>query len=561
VTPRCAPTAGDVIPEPSATGLDKIFGTGEMADLTRAYDWSHTPVGPIDEWPEALLITVNTLLCSRHPMFLWWGEELIQFYNDAYRPSIREDKHPGALGQRGRECWPEVWPIIGPQIEAVMMRGEASWHENQLVPIYRNGKLEDVYWTYGYSPVRSSTGEICGTLVVCTETTEIILARQQSQLERERLADLFHQAPAFFAVLRGPEHVFEMVNPPYQELIGRRDLLGRSVREAVPEAAEQGFIALLDEVYRTGQPFVVRGTPIQLARGASQPLEVRYLDFVYQPRREQDGTVCGIIVLGVDVTESKRAEQVLLQSEKLNAVGRLASSIAHEINNPLEAVTNLIYLAQRSAVSPTVQHYLETAAVELQRVSAIASQTLRFYRQSTNPRPARAEDLIGGTLPLYQGRLTNSRVTIERRDRSRRPFICLDGEIRQVLSNLVGNAIDAMNATRGGRLLIRSREATDWTTGRQGVVLTVADTGPGMSSHVLSRIFEPFFTTKDTSGTGLGLWISREIVDRHRGILKVRSSQSAPRCGTVFALFLPFDREAQENSVQSISEEIATARE
>jgi PAS domain-containing protein len=261
VTPRCAPAAGDVIPEPSATGLNRIFGTGEMADLTRAYDWSHTPVGPIDEWPEALLITVNTLLCSRHPMFLWWGKELVQFYNDAYRPSIREDKHPSALGQRGRECWPEVWPIIGPQIEAVMTRGEASWHENQLVPIYRNGKLEDVYWTYGYSPVRGSTGEISGTLVVCTETTEIILARHQSQLERERLADLFQQAPAFFAVLRGPEHVFEMVNPPYQELIGQRHLLGKSVGEAVPEAVEQGFIALLDEVYRTGQPYVGRGTP------------------------------------------------------------------------------------------------------------------------------------------------------------------------------------------------------------------------------------------------------------------------------------------------------------
>ena len=263
--------------------------------------------------------------------------------------------------------------------------------------------------------------------------------------------------------------------------------------------------------------------------------------FVYQPRREQDGTVSGIIVLGVDVTESKRAEQVLLQSEKLNAVGRLASSIAHEINNPLEAVTNLLYLAQRSAVSPTAQHYLETAEVELQRVSAIANQTLRFYRQSTNPRPARAEDLIGGTLPLYQGRLTNSRVTIERRDRSRRPFICFDGEIRQVLSNLVGNAIDAMNATRGGRLLIRSREATDWTTGRKGIVLTVADTGPGMSPHTLSRIFEPFFTTKDNSGTGLGLWISREIVDRHRGFLRVRSSQSAPppaRCLHSFCLLI-----------------------
>jgi len=552
VTPHSAPADGDVVPESSSARLGNIFGTGEMADLTRAYDWSHTPVGPVDQWPEALLITVNTLLCSRHPMFLWWGEELVQFYNDAYCPSIREDKHPSALGQRGRECWPEIWPIIGPQIEAVMMRGEASWHDNQLVPIYRNGKFEDVYWTYGYSPVRNSNGKICGTLVVCTETTEIVLARHQSQLDKERLADLFQQAPAFFAVLHGPEHIFEMVNPPYQTLIGQRDLLGRTVREAVPEAAEQGFIALLDEAYRTGQPFVGRGTPIQLARGASQPLEVRYLDFVYQPRREQDGSVSGIILLGVDVTESKRAEQVLLQSEKLNAVGRLASSIAHEINNPLEAVTNLLYLAQRSAVSPTAQHYLEAAEVELQRVSAIANQTLRFHRQSTNPRPATAEDLIGGILPLYQGRLTNSRVTIERRDRTHRPFMCFEGEIRQVLSNLIGNAIDAMNPA-GGRLLIRSREATDWTTGRKGVALTVADSGPGMSSHTLSRIFEPFFTTKDTSGTGLGLWISREIVDRHCGVLKVRSSQSAPRCGTVFALFLPFDQEASANQVDSIS--------
>jgi len=488
-----------------------------MADLTRAYDWSQTPVGPVDEWPEALLTTVNTLLASRHPMFLWWGEELIQFYNDAYRPSIREDKHPRALGQRGTECWPEIWPIIGPQIEAVMTRGEASWHENQLVPIYRNGKLEDVYWTYGYSPVRSSNGEICGTLVVCTETTEIVLARHQLQLDRERLADLFQQAPAFFAALRGPEHVFEMINPPYQELIGQRDLLGKTVREAVPEAEGQDFVALLDQVYRTGQPFVGRSSPIQLARSASQPLEMRYLDFVYQPRRDADGSISGVIVLGVDVTENKRAEQVLLQSEKLNAVGRLASSIAHEINNPLEAVTNLLYLARRGAVSPTVQDYLDAAEIELQRVSAIANQTLRFYRQSTNPKPVTCEDLIGGTLPLYRGRLANTRVNIERRDRTRRAVTCFDGEIRQVLSNFIGNAIDAMNVS-GGRLLIRSRDGRDWTTGRMGVILTVADTGSGMSPHTLSRIFEPFFTTKGDKGTGLGLWIRRsDLVNRRPG--------------------------------------------
>jgi PAS domain S-box-containing protein len=521
-----------------------IFGSGEMADLTRAYRWSESPVGPIEAWPEALLILVNTMLTSKHPMFLWWGEELIQFYNDAYRPSIREDKHPRALGQPGRECWPEIWSIIGPQIDAVMTRGEASWHEDQLVPIFRNGKLEDVYWTYGYSPVRDSAGTIRGTLVVCTETTESVVAKHQLERENQRLAEWFEQAPAFFAVLGGPEHQFELVNPLYQELIGHRDVAGRTVRDAVPEAAGQGFVDLLDRVYQTGEPFVGRGMPIQLERGKTHPMDLRYLDFVYQPRRDADGNVSGIIVLGIDVTESRRAEQLLLQSEKLNAVGRLASSIAHEINNPLAAVTNLIYLAQQAATDPVAVNYLASAEVELRRVSAIANQTLRFHRQSTNPRSVTGTELIDATVPLYQGRLRNAQVEVERRDRQSRPVTCYEGEILQVLSNLIGNAIDALSP-EGGRLLIRSREGTDWRTKRKGVVLTVADTGCGMSAHTLSRIFVPFFTTKGQNGTGIGLWISRGIVDRHRGVLKVRSRQSRQCSGTVFALFLPFDGTAQ----------------
>lgn len=515
-----------------------IFGTGEMADLTRAFDWGTTPIGPVEQWPEALLITVNTMLCSRHPMFLWWGPELIQFYNDGYRPTIREDKHPRALGQRGAECWPEIWPIIGPQIEAVMSRGEATWHENQLVPIHRNNTLEDVYWTYGYSPVRDGHGNIRGTLVVCTETTASVLAKQQLERERERLADLFQQAPAFFAVLGGPEHVFEMLNGPYQELVGQRPILGKTLREAIPEAQAQGFTNLLDRVLKSGEPFVGRNTPIQLARSGTQSLETRYLDFVYQPRREADGTVTGIIVLGVDVTENKRAEQVLLQSEKLNAVGRLASSIAHEINNPLESVTNLIYLAQRSELSPIAQEYLTVAEQELKRVSAIANQTLRFHRQSTNRRSVTADELLDSTLGLYQGKLNNSHVKVERRDRTSHPFTCFDGEIRQVLSNLVGNAIDSMQP-RGGRLIIRGHERLHPRTGESQVVITVADTGSGMSPNTLSRIFEPFFTTKGLSGTGLGLWISKEIVDRHQGTLKLRSRASAPHSGTVVELCLP----------------------
>ena len=157
----------------------RIIGEGELADLIRQFDWGKTPLGPVETWSDTLVTTVNLLLASRHPMFLWWGPDLIQFYNDGYRPSIRADKHPAAVGQRGIECWPEIWPIIGPQIDAVMSRGESTWNTNQLVPINRNGKLEEVYWTYSYSPVRDKDGAVQGTLVVCSETTEQVLSERR----------------------------------------------------------------------------------------------------------------------------------------------------------------------------------------------------------------------------------------------------------------------------------------------------------------------------------------------------------------------------------------------
>lgn len=247
-----------------------------------------------------------------------------------------------------------------------------------------------------------------------------------------------------------------------------------------------------------------------------------------------------MIALGVDVTERRLAEQALLQSEKLAAVGRLASSIAHEINNPLESVTNLLYLARRSDDFDDVRSYLVTAEQELRRVSNITNQTLRFYRQSTDPIAVLGEMLVADTLSLYQGRILNSGIQIESRHRAKQPVTCFEGEIRQVLSNVVGNAIDAMHGN-GGRLLLRSREATNWKTGRSGLVLTVADTGPGMSSAVMKKIFEAVFTTKGARGSGLGLWISCEIIDRHGGSLRVHSSQREGRSGTVFTLFLPFE--------------------
>jgi diguanylate cyclase (GGDEF)-like protein/PAS domain S-box-containing protein len=159
-----------------------IVGNGEMADMIRGFGWAGSSLGRVETWPDTLVTTVNLLLASRHPMFLWWGPDLIQIYNDGYRPSISADKHPRALGQKGKECWPEIWPIIGPQIETVMAQGASTFHENQMVPIYRNGKLEEVFWTYGYSPVRGSDGTIQGTLVVCSETTEQVLSERRLRM-------------------------------------------------------------------------------------------------------------------------------------------------------------------------------------------------------------------------------------------------------------------------------------------------------------------------------------------------------------------------------------------
>jgi signal transduction histidine kinase len=188
----------------------------------------------------------------------------------------------------------------------------------------------------------------------------------------------------------------------------------------------------------------------------------------------------------------------------------------------------------------TVHRYLVAAERELQRVALITSQTLRFHRQSTNAAPTFCDEMMGEAIAIYHGRMLNSKIEVETRKRSASAVHCFAGEIRQVLNNLVGNGIDAMQ-TKGGRLLIRSRDATEWKTGRSGIVLTVADTGPGMSPESQKKIFEPFFTTKAIGATGLGLWVSREIVERHRGSLIFRSSQRPARSGTVFCLFLPLE--------------------
>ena len=282
-----------------------LEGGGEMGERTRAFDWASTSLGPPETWPTQLKTAVRLLLSTRHPMLLWWGPQLIQFYNDAYARSIGPERHPRALGQRGRECWEQHWHAIGPQIEQVMQGGDATWNENERVPITHNGVRKEVYWTYSYSPIDQPDAPhgVGGVLALCTEASEQVIAQRDQLAERDQLKELFQQAPGFMALLRGPQHVFEMVNPSYMELVGNHDLLGKAVADALPDTVKQGYVDLLDEVYRSGKAFTTTGARFEFV-GANERRVERYVDFVYQPITDAEGTVTGIFMEGFDVTSA-----------------------------------------------------------------------------------------------------------------------------------------------------------------------------------------------------------------------------------------------------------------
>jgi PAS domain S-box-containing protein len=268
----------------------------------------------------------------------------------------------------------------------------------------------------------------------------------------------------------------------------------------------------------------------------------------------------------VDLREQKRGEEVLRRTEKLAAAGRLAASIAHEINNPLEAITNCIYLLEHCDLPAEPRHYVTLVQQELARVSHITTQTLRFYRQSTRPAQTDIAELLDTVLALYEARLRDNSIVVVREFQKVPRVTVYDGEIRQVFANLVGNALDAITSGHGGadrslnsaypatgRLVLRLRSCVHWSSDNPCVAITVADTGSGMSAATLRRIYEPFFSTKGVTGTGLGLWVSQEIIDRHHGEIRVRSRQQPPS-GTVFRLMLPVEKTPKASVIDGHSQ-------
>jgi PAS domain S-box-containing protein len=413
--------------------------------------------------------------------------------------------------------------------------------ENHTVLIRKDGT--EVPIDDSGAPVRNRDGSLSGVVLVFRSVAERRRAANLIRQSQERLNSIYNTSLEYVGIL-SPEGKVLDCNRASLEFAGnsREDVVGKFFWECpwftyTPGMSE--FVHVAIQRAAVGDP---ARAELALIRPSGETVN---FDFSLTPVFDSEGRVIYLIPEGRDISELKRAEFALLQSEKLAAVGRLATSIAHEINNPLEAVTNLLYLARNRAVPPEVDEYLKAADYELRRVSVIANQTLRFHKQASSPQPIEAADLFTTVLSIYEGRLRNSNISVEISHRTQEAVVCFSGDVRQVLNNLIGNAIDAMS--RGGRLIIRSNASTDWTTNRKGIVLTVADSGSGIAREHMERIFEPFFTTKGIGGTGLGLWVSKEVVSRHRGALRVRSSD-APNCsGTVFRFFLPFSLSDQDS--------------
>lgn len=288
---------------------------GEPLDeLIAAFEWSQTSIGPLEHWDASLQTAVALILRSPVPMVVLWGEDGVMLYNHAYT-DIAGSRHPALLGLPVLQAWPEVAAFNAHVMEQCLLTGSTLSYHDQALKLQRAGREEQMWANLDYSPIRAADGRIRGVLAVVVETTDKVRAQRHVASERERLHRMFAQTPSFMAMLIGPEHVFDLANPAYMQLVGHRDVLGKPVRQAIAEVEGQGFFEQLDKVYASGEAFFGESMPALLQRMPGAALEQRYVDLVYQPLRDDDDRVMGIFVEGSDVTARVQAEAAVHASE------------------------------------------------------------------------------------------------------------------------------------------------------------------------------------------------------------------------------------------------------
>ncbi|WP_052699225.1 PAS domain-containing protein [Hyphomicrobium sp. 99] len=309
-----------------------LAGGGEASQIIASFDWSRTPIGRIENWPMSQRAALSLVLRSPVPIVTLWGEDGVMIYNDAYS-AFAGERHPALFGSKVREGWPEVADFNDNVMKVVLAGDTLAYREFPLTLYRRGGQGEQVWLDLDYSPLLDEEGTPVGVMAIVVEITAKVQAERELKAERESLKRMFEQAPGFIAVLSGPQHKFTMINEAYKTLIGNRPVLGKSVSDALPEVANQGFLELLDRVYETGEPFLGRGLPVNLQHSPGGPFASHYLDFVYQPITTGDGKTTGIFIQGHDVTEQKQIEAAnRAETRKLDVLNRTGAAVAAELD-------------------------------------------------------------------------------------------------------------------------------------------------------------------------------------------------------------------------------------
>jgi len=388
--------------------------------------------------------------------------------------------------------------------------------------IRKDGSLIQVALTI--SPVRDSAGNVIGASKIAHD----ISGQKQIQELQAQLAAIVESSDDAI-VSKDLNGMIRSWNNAAQRMFGYTpdEIIGKSILLLIPEELhpqEDFILAKLRAGKRIEHFETVR------VRKSGERFEV---SVTISPLFDSGGNVIGASKVAREISERRRLEHQLIQSEKLAVTGRMAASIAHEINNPLTSVLNLIYLARTSESLSSASPYMKTAEAELERVSHIARQTLGYYRDSGAPVTVLFHELIENVIAVYQGKLRAARITVDCRFEDHPPITASRGELIQVLSNLLANAIDAM--PKGGLLQIRVRGSSE----PAGVLVSIQDDGKGIPREHLDRVFEPFFTTKGSLGTGIGLWVVKQIIERDGGRITLTSSTESKTTGTTVLIFLP----------------------
>ena len=546
---------------------EELFaGSGEIRALCRNTNWAATPLGPVSSWATSLRTLVRTALDSPFPINLWCGPALQLIYNDAYA-HVLGSKHPNSFGAPGSEVWGEIWSQIQPMFETIAQGGPPVYADDAPFLIRREGGESKAWFTFALSAVRDEQGAVVAYLNIVSETTPRVLADRARELalsraERaeRRLTEVFEQAPAFLAVLRGEDHVFEYVNAAYYQLVGHRELLGRPVFEALPEVRGQGFEALLDTVVKSGEPFIGREVPVTVQRTPDSPPEERFVDLVYYPIREEEDLQSGLVAHGSDVTEHvlarREAQRARAEAEQANqAKSQFLANMSHEIRTPINAVLGYTDLLDAGVAGPLTeqQHqFLQRIQSSSKHLLGLVNDVLDLSKIEAGEMLVRVEHaevrgIVGQAFEIIGAEATARSLVLEEDWQCQESIevIADASRVRQIMLNLLSNALKFTPS--GGAITMRCRMAeappaeaalpdvSPW------VVIEVEDTGTGIDAVQLARIFQPFVQadsghTRTAGGTGLGLTISRRLARLMGGDLTVKSEVGV---GSTFSLWLP----------------------